>query len=177
MRMLRFLIAALCLLAMPAIAQQATVTATITSAWAGGSVVATFIPQGGGIPSVRQVSGVINSAGSFSLLAWQNTYATYAPSLTQFTICVGAQPPTCYTATVQITSSSQNISSAFSAAPSPSVYDPSAGHSITAAWSSIGISGTWKIRDLWAHASEGSSATSYTFTAPAWGSTMLVLSH
>ena len=28
----------------------------------------------------------------------------------------------------------------------------------------------------WAHASEGSSAISYTFSAPAWGSTMLLLS-
>jgi alpha-galactosidase len=55
-------------------------------------------------------------------------------------------------------------------------YDPSAGHSITASWASIGITGTWNVRDLWAHASEGSSSTGYTFTAGAWGSTMLVLS-
>jgi alpha-galactosidase len=55
-------------------------------------------------------------------------------------------------------------------------YDPSAGHSITVSWSAIGISGTWNIRDLWLHASEGSSSTSYTFSAGAWGSTMLILS-
>jgi alpha-galactosidase len=55
-------------------------------------------------------------------------------------------------------------------------YDPSAAHSIPVTWSMFGQSGTLAIRDLWAHASEGSSSTGYTFSAPPWGSTMLVIS-
>jgi hypothetical protein len=108
-----------------AFAQSSTVTATITTAWAGGSVVATFQSQGGGLPPAqnRQVSGTIDNTGSFSLRAWNNAYAGYAPSLTVFQICVGSAPATCYSTTVAITSSSQDISSSFSGAPSP----PSAG--------------------------------------------------
>jgi hypothetical protein len=102
-----------------AFAQRATVTATITTAWAGGYVNATFIPQGGGKPSVLTTAGTITSAGSFSLNnAWLNTYSGYFPSVTQFNICVGT-PATCYTTTQQINSSTQDISSAFSGAPVP----------------------------------------------------------
>jgi alpha-galactosidase len=59
-------------------------------------------------------------------------------------------------------------------------YDSTAGHSIVANWSALGISGTYNICDLWASigtcTSEGTSATSYTYTGgPAWGSTMVIL--
>lgn len=108
-----------------AMAQQATVTATITP-YAGGSVVARFQAQGGGSPSITQTSGPINSSGQFSLTAWNNAYAGYGPSVTSFTICVGASPATCYTTSVSISGSSQDISAAFSGAPSP----PSGGGSL-----------------------------------------------
>jgi alpha-galactosidase len=52
-------------------------------------------------------------------------------------------------------------------------YDPSASHSVTVNWSMFGQSGTWNIRDLWAHASAGSSSTGYSVSLPAWGSTMV----
>jgi hypothetical protein len=51
-------------------------------------------------------------------VAWNNAYAAYAPSATAFTICVGG-PATCYTVVVSISGSSEDISSAFSGAPSP----------------------------------------------------------
>lgn len=101
--------------------QQANVTATIAS-YAGGSVTATFQQQGGGSPpaSQQQVSGPINSSGAFSLLAWNNAYSGYAPSATVFNICAsGSNPSTCYSATVNISGSSQDISSAFAGAPTP----------------------------------------------------------
>lgn len=110
--------------------QQATVTATIAS-YAGGSVIATFQQQGGGSPpaSQQQVSSSINSSGSFSLLVWNNAFSGYAPSATVFNICAsGSNPSTCYSATVRISSSSQDISSAFTSAPTP----PGASTTVTA---------------------------------------------
>lgn len=101
--------------------QQANVTATIAS-YAGGSVTATFQQQGGGSPpaSQQQVSGTINSSGTFSLLAWNNAFSGYAPSATVFNICAaGSNPSTCYSTTVNISGSSQDISSAFAGAPMP----------------------------------------------------------
>ncbi len=52
-------------------------------------------------------------------------------------------------------------------------YDPSLAHDVTITWATAGVAaGTWDIRDLWAHASAGSSATGITVTLPAWGSAM-----
>lgn len=114
-----FLLFAALLLAPLSFAQQATVTATIT-AYAGGSARALFLPQGGGSPTVTQASGNINASGVFSLSTWNNTYAGYAPSVTKFTICAPfPNASTCYSAIVSITSSSQDISSSFSGAPTP----------------------------------------------------------
>jgi hypothetical protein len=54
--------------------------------------------------------------------------------------------------------------------------DPAGAHDISTTWSALGISGTYNMRDLWAHASAGSSSSGYTATAvPAWGSVMLLL--
>ena len=89
-------------------------------------MVARFQAQGGGSPSIQQVSGPINSSGQFALTAWNNAYSGYSPSATSFTICVGANPATCYTTSVSISGSSQDISAAFSGAPSP----PSGGGSL-----------------------------------------------
>lgn len=97
---------------------QATVTATKQS-YSGGTVTATFAPLGTGSPSVTVVTGTINANGFFSVLVWNNTFFSYAPSVTQFQIC-GAAPNsgTCYTASVTITGN-QDISSAFNGAPNP----------------------------------------------------------
>jgi alpha-galactosidase len=54
-------------------------------------------------------------------------------------------------------------------------YDPSAAHGVGVSWSQFSQSGTWNIRDLWLHASVGSSSTGYSVTLPAWGSTMLLI--
>ena len=118
--MRRRLIALLALLlsAPFALAQQATVTATISN-YAGGAVTATFVPQGTGGPTVTVVNGPINLNGAFSLLVWNNTFFSYAPSVTQFQICAAApNTSTCYTATVTITGN-QDITSAFNGAPTP----------------------------------------------------------
>lgn len=95
---------------------QSTVTGTI-AAYAGGSITATFVSQGGGSPAVTTVSGNIASNGTFSLLAWDNTNALYAPSQTNFQIQVGES--TFYNAKTTVAGSSQNISSIFSGAPTP----------------------------------------------------------
>jgi alpha-galactosidase len=56
--------------------------------------------------------------------------------------------------------------------------DPSAAHDVSVTWSQFGQSGNYNIRDLWAHASAGSSSTGYTASAiPAWGSVMLLIRH
>ena len=94
---------------------QSTVTGTI-SAYAGGSIVATFQPQGGGKPAVPTVSSTIAGDGTFSLLAWDNTNAIYAPSQTTFLIAVG---PTSYSASTTVAGASEDISSIFGAAPTP----------------------------------------------------------
>jgi alpha-galactosidase len=52
-------------------------------------------------------------------------------------------------------------------------YDPSAAHTVSVAWTDFSQSGTWDIRDLWAHASAGSSDTGYSVSLPAWGSAMI----
>jgi len=98
-------------------AGQSTVSATIP-AYAGGSVVASFEPQGGGEPAILSTSSTIDAAGHFSLLAWDNSNALYAPSTTVFLISVGMN--TYYATKVSIAGTSQDISSAFSAAPVPS---------------------------------------------------------
>lgn len=95
---------------------QSTVTGTI-AAYAGGSITATFVSQGGGSPAVTTVSGNIASNGTFSLLAWDNTNALYAPSQTNFQIQVGES--TFYNAITTVAGTSENISSIFSGAPTP----------------------------------------------------------
>jgi alpha-galactosidase len=55
-------------------------------------------------------------------------------------------------------------------------YDSNASHSASVNWSDFGQSGTFQIRDLWTHASAGSSSSGYTTTLGAWGSAMLRLS-
>lgn len=99
--------------------QIAIVTGTV-AAYAGGSIRAFFVPQGGGSPPVLQASANLNASGVFSLTAWNNADSTLAPSTTKFVI---APPPpvaaAAFSATVFIASSSQDISSAFSGAPTP----------------------------------------------------------
>lgn len=94
---------------------QSTVIATIP-AYAGGSVTAFFQPQGGGQPALLQNSATIDNTGHFSLLAWDNTNALYAPSATVFCISVGQ---TKYSATVQVAGTSEDISTAFANATEP----------------------------------------------------------
>lgn len=95
---------------------QSTVSGTI-SAYAGGSIQAIFQPQGGGQPAVLQNSAPIAANGTFSLLAWDNTNALYAPSATVFLIQVGEK--TNYSATVVVTGTSESITTAFASAPVP----------------------------------------------------------
>ena len=98
-----------------AIAGQSTVSATIPS-YAGGSVTAFFQEQGGGSPAILQNSAKIDSTGHFSLLAWDNSHALYAPSVTSFVIGVGS---TQFLATVSVVGASQDISTAFASATQP----------------------------------------------------------
>lgn len=95
---------------------QSTVTGTIP-AYAGGSITAVFQPQGGGKPAVIQNSATIAADGTFTILAWDNTNALYKPSTTVLLIQVGEK--TNYSATVMISGTSQSITTAFAAAPSP----------------------------------------------------------
>lgn len=97
---------------------QSTVTATIPS-YAGGSIIAIFMPQGGGSPILTQTSGGIDSNGMFALKAWDNTLAAYSPSTTMFIISVGYNPATSYTTSVVISGDAQDISAAFDNATSP----------------------------------------------------------
>ena len=54
--------------------------------------------------------------------------------------------------------------------------DPNAAHSVSVTWSQAGLSGTFNMRDVWQHASVGSSSTGYTASSiPAWGSVVLTL--
>ncbi|GAA3760744.1 alpha-galactosidase [Terriglobus aquaticus] len=53
--------------------------------------------------------------------------------------------------------------------------DPNAGHAVSVTWTQAGLSGTWNMRDVWAHANVGSSSTGYTVSLPAWGSAVLTL--
>jgi hypothetical protein len=98
------------------IAGQSTVSATIPS-YAGGSVTAIFVPQGGRKPSILKNHATIDSTGHFSLLAWDNSNALYAPSTTTFLITVGAITKS--TATVSTVGTSQDITSAFASATQP----------------------------------------------------------
>jgi hypothetical protein len=106
------------LLALPVMAQRTTVTATIAS-YAGGTVQATFVPQGGGRPTDSPLSATIDSTGNFSLFAWNNANAAYTPSVTTFVICAGPNLATCYNTSVRIFGTSQDISSSFTNAPAP----------------------------------------------------------
>lgn len=64
-----------------------------------------------------QNSAPIAANGTFSLLAWDNTNALYAPSATVFLIQVGEK--TNYSATVVVTGTSESITTAFASAPVP----------------------------------------------------------
>jgi hypothetical protein len=99
--------------------QIATVTGTV-AAYAGGSIRAFFVPQGGGSPPVLQASGNINASGVFSITAWNNADATLAPSSTHFIIAAPSpNGSTTYAADVLIASTSQDISTPLSGAPAP----------------------------------------------------------
>jgi hypothetical protein len=101
-------------------AQRTTLTGTISS-YANGTITATFLQQGGGKPSGGTVvSTPIGAGGVFSLPAWDNTYTSYKPSTTQARIC-GPTPyaSTCYAVILTASGSSMDISSYFSAAPTP----------------------------------------------------------
>lgn len=95
---------------------QSTVTGTV-AAYAGGSIIATFVAQGGGSPTVTTVSANIASNGTFSLLAWDNTNALYAPSQTNFQIQVGES--TFFNASTVVAGASEDISTIFAGAPAP----------------------------------------------------------
>lgn len=129
--------------------QSAVVTGTV-AAYAGGSIVALFIPEAGLTPKVTQASANLDASGNFSINAWNNADSTLAPSMTQFTIALGR---TKYTVEVNISSSSQSITSALSGAPAPAVGVPSvnsisgpvtiaagAGRTVTTVGSTITIS-------------------------------------
>ena len=54
--------------------------------------------------------------------------------------------------------------------------DSTAAHTVSVTWAQAGLSGTFNMRDVWAHSSVGSSSTGYTATSiPAWGSVVLTL--
>ena len=95
---------------------QSIVSGTIAS-YAGGVIIATFQSQGGGAPSIRQVSGHIAADGTFSIQAWDNSNAIYAPSVTNFQIQVGNS--TYYSATTEIVGTTKDISSILAAATPP----------------------------------------------------------
>lgn len=86
-------------------------------AYAGGSIRAIFNPQGGGKPAIVQASATIAADGSFSLMAWDNSDALYAPSTTTFLIEIGS---TSYSATILIAGASASITSLLAGAPAPS---------------------------------------------------------
>jgi hypothetical protein len=95
---------------------QSIVSGTIP-AYAGGTIQATFLPQGGGSPTVRQNATSISSSGTFSFQCWDNTNALYFPSLTNFQIQVGEH--TYYGTSIQVAGSTEDISTAFASAPVP----------------------------------------------------------
>jgi len=96
---------------------QSTVTATI-AAYAGGSVMAIFNPQGGGAPTLTQATAPIDADGVFSIVAWDNTNAIYNPSTTTFIIRPADQSQV-FAAIVAIAGDSEDISAAFDSAPAP----------------------------------------------------------
>lgn len=97
------------------LAGSSTISGTV-SAYAGGSIQAIFQPQGGGAPLYPRNSTPIAADGTFSLVGWNNANALYAPSETVFIIqCKSTQ----YSASVSISGTSQDISSAFTDAPTP----------------------------------------------------------
>jgi len=96
--------------------QQTTVTATVPS-FSNGTVAATFVNGGGGTPPQTSVVQAINSSGMFSMSLATNTNPAYAPSQWSFQVCASAVVPTCYTTTVTITGTSQDISLSFVNAP------------------------------------------------------------
>jgi alpha-galactosidase len=51
-----------------------------------------------------------------------------------------------------------------------------AARQMTVNWSDIGISGKWRVRDLWEHVDKGSSADRYTAEVPSHGTVMLKIS-
>lgn len=99
-------------------AQLSTVTATVSS-FANGTAAATFVNGGGGNPPVTSVTQPINSSGFFRMSLAPNTAPAFSPSSWSVQICAQAPSmnPTCYTASVSITQSTQDITQSFSAAP------------------------------------------------------------
>jgi hypothetical protein len=95
---------------------QSTITGS-APAYAGGSIRAMFQAQGGGRPAVASNGSTIAADGSFSLLAWDNSNAIYAPSQTTFIIEIGK---TSYSATTRIAGTTASITSLLAAAPAPS---------------------------------------------------------
>ena len=149
-------------LALPAFGQRATVTGTVNSNWAGGSIVATFQPQGGGRPSPLTTSANLNASGAFTLnSAWNNTSTQYRPSTTQFTISVCNNPVTTFTVHVTITSASQDISSSFSGAPTPSCSGAASAVTSIVAGTNVTISPTNGLGDVTINAS-GAGLSSFT---------------
>lgn len=99
---------------------QAIVTATIPG-YAGGSVVATFIQQGGGAPAPpnQVITGIINSSNAFSINVTPNS--SFAPSMWNFRVCVGSGINLVCYQTQTVINSSGDISSLFSGAPAPGI--------------------------------------------------------
>lgn len=123
------------LLAMPALAQNTSVTGTVTDPnglpYAGGTVMPQLILLGGASPTVNgffyipptSPSG-LNSAGAFSVTLPANASISPAGSQWKFTVCSGAgsiQPAggkgsVCFSVTVTISGSSQDLSTTLQAA-------------------------------------------------------------
>lgn len=133
MKSLRFALLAV-LLAGSSFAQISTVTATVP-AFSNGTAVATFVNGGGGTPSPTVVIQPINNAGFFRMSLAPNTAPAFAPSTWSVQICAQAPSlqPTCYTQSVSIIQSTQDITQSFAGAPTVialSGYQPSGSNSL-----------------------------------------------
>lgn len=71
-------------------------------AYAGGAILAKFVRQGGGSPMTRTEGATIGQDGTFSLDAWDNGHAKYAPSMTTFLIQAAPGKNTTWSATVSV---------------------------------------------------------------------------
>jgi len=97
-------------------AGQSLVSGTLAT-YPGASIVARFISQGGGTPAIASAAATLDENGFFTLEAWDNTNAAYAPSQTEFILRSTAG--TFYSTTITVAGSSDDISTQLAGAPTP----------------------------------------------------------